>query len=290
MARKRTVQNTLVAAMLLGIAGIASATWSNGGGDVVTFTSSNPLRLIWSAGVRPGESGTNQSTYNTDKTTASNTNATSFVPSGYPVGTHWKPDGDLEIAPESTSHPTIWQNVKTGSSAYCDPNSSQTCAQPGNSVGTASCVSEQVDVGIDVTIFGYASDWLGESSGVVSASWSKGWSECKTQSSVSICPVSKTSVSVPFITYATTEFRSKYGWAKLTPQAGKIRSASASVTSENRLIALCSAVGGTYIDDPNVVDYECRNIVKGRVSFREFDRWPVTLEPATPACRIIKAI
>jgi hypothetical protein len=300
-----------VAVMALATASLSTAyaSWDDltGGYGVVSFTSSNPAKIIFLDQVRPYESGlglgTNRTNYDTYLGYSNARTFRNVYPSGSkPTETFNPQRAGADYTRLTTEGPMVWTHISKSAGAECLINQTN-CAYPGQISSSSSCSYNRVKVtatgelsaGVEKSITVQNADLSSSIGGGISLTkeWESGWQACQSEGSSHSCPPDQ-NLTFNAVNYATTEARSKFGWQRFVTSGSTFyfndRYRSQDVT-------FCeTTIGGTYqsggfLIEPKVGRCNVWSSSK-KPTWERYERMPIpntaSLQTIIPTCRTIK--
>lgn len=262
----------------------ASASWTDGGLNVIKFDSSNPGRILFKSQVRSVEFSYDYSTFKNNE--AKDNSFSNSKPSGWIPGNY-----NNYYNTEKMRHSWIGD---PGASVYSNNNSSTApvkcaanrsdCPDGSLSVSKSTCRTTKITAGAtSVPLANFIT---------VDIAYEKGWQTCNGETSGVICTPPK-NVSWDSYTYGTIETQSKWAKVRLTPNDGEVGTNSLTARERDSWKNSCWSVGGTFSyitdlgDDIPLYDVKCKNITN-KVTVDHYARYPSILTPMISTCRVTK--
>jgi hypothetical protein len=282
----RSAKQTLIGALIL-IAGQASASWNDGGKNVISFDSGNPEKNLYTQHVHSSESGRSYSYYDWNdfkdlRAATDIRNVTSFKP-----GTFYSP-ATIRITPIASGS-FVYSNASVSSSGAACGTAGQTCSAAINlSIGRTNCVSHEVQIGLTGEFAPMS--WTPSLASVGTGSYTRGWSQCQNSTQGHSCAGVRIS-GVRTLNYATTEARTRIGWTKM----GETTTVNTATYRGNNLPSdfkpKCAAAGGSYQKANFLLRddvHTCTINNPNKLTWEEYGNWPATLNSVDANCRVIE--
>jgi hypothetical protein len=282
----RSLQQAIVAAVVV-FAGQANAAWNDGGVNVISFTTSNPERILYRDNVSGTESSrsmwaTDYGNYVNTRAATDLRNVASFKP-----GTYYYPER-VAITPMA-SGAFVYSNSSSSTIGAACGLAGQTCAAAVNlSVGTSGCVTHEVKIGLSGTFAPLK--WVPSLAAVAEGSYTKGWSHCQTATQGHSCAGIRIS-GMSTLNYATTEARSRIGWTKMTETAAVVEMEFRGDNLPSDFKTKCGLAEGQYSRVRRLFgpDYHtCVTTASSKLNWEQYGNWPASLNSIDLNCRVIR--